>query len=591
MTKRFLSSSFLIITGLGTLGILGFNENSLKAEDYFVLEEIKVTAPVKREPLERISQEVKVIEEEVLKLGPEIYSGFELRERGVFGVQADLSIRGSTFEQNLVVFEGIRISDPQTGHHLMNLPFTGKEFSSIEILPGGASTLYGPGGFGGAVNFNLKKPKPGFEASFDYGSYDYRALEGRIGFALKNLPISVNFSQVRSNGYIWNKDFDLRTFNVFTKDEKKTFFYGFQEKDFGARNFYTTRWNTEWETTRTHLFLIKHGFYGSSWGFEPGLLYRIHYDTYLLDRRNPSFYKNTHKSQVFRINLPFKLETKLADHLAGMELSYEDLKSSRLGNHVRQGVGIYYFIYPNFYEKLFPSLGIRYDSISKSGPIFSYSLGLAYVVSKELKIRSSFGFSYRIPSFTELYYWSPDVVGNLSLSHEKAWNYEVGFDYKKKQFEASFTLFYRHGKDIIDWVKVGNLIQANNIETLDTVGFTLDGKVSLGRIKPFFSYTYLNLRAEKLPEARYYGNYQRHNFILGLIGTLPRDIEILGKLNFRKPFKKGEVCLIDLEVGKNLNKNIKLRGWVKNLLDENYEEIKGVKGIPQWFGVGFDARF
>lgn len=590
MIRRFLSGSCLVITGLSALSVLNFYGNVLGAENYITLEEVKVVAPVKRELFEKISQEVKIVEEETLELGPEVYSGVELRERGAFGVQADLSIRGSTFEQNLVVFEGIRISDPQTGHHLMNLPFVGGEFSSIEILPGGGSAIYGPGGFGGAINFNLKKTKPGLEASFDYGSYDYRSIEGKIGVALRNLPIGLNFSQIRSNGFIWNRDFDIKTFNVFTKDEERTFFYGFQEKDFGARNFYTTKWNTEWETIKTHLFLIKQGFYGKTYGFEPSLLYRIHYDTYLLDRKNPSFYKNTHKSQVLRTNLPFKLETRLADHLAGVELSYENLKSSRLGDHVRQGIGIYYFIYPKIYEKLFPSLGIRYDSISKSGPIFSYSLGLAYLLSKDLKFRTSFGFSYRIPSFTELYYWSPYVMGNPNLSHEKAWNYEVGLDYKKRQFEASFTLFYRYGKDIIDWVKVGNLTQANNIETLDTVGFTVDGKVSLERIKPFFSYTYLNLQAKKLPEARYYGNYQRHNFILGVIGRLPGEVEVLGKLNFKKPFKKKEVCIIDLEVGKSLTKNIKLRGWVKNLLDEDYEEIRGVRGIPQWFGIGLDVK-
>lgn len=589
--KKLFSYGCLFKAGLlGFMMILGFRGNVLGKENFIELEEVKIVAPVEKEPREKISQEVKVLDKEDLKMGIEVYSGVELKERGAFGVQADLSMRGSTFEQNLVVFEGIRISDPQTGHHLLNLPFVGKEFLSIEILPGGGSALYGPQGFGGAINFNLEKPKPGLYLSFDYGSYDYRSIEGKIGVSLRSLPIELNLSQTRSNGFIWNRDFEITTFNLFTKDEKKVFFYGFQEKDFGARNFYTTNWNTEWETTKVHLFLFKHGFYGETWGFEPGLIYRIHYDTYLLDRKKPSFYKNTHKSQVFRTNLPVKFETRIAEYIMGIELSYETLKSSRLGDHIRQGMGFYYWIYPKLYDKLFPSMGIRYDSISKEKPIFSYTLGLAYLIFKNLKFRTSFGYSYRIPSFTELYYKSPYVIGNPDLSSEKAWNYEIGFDYKKKNFETGFTLFYRHGKDIIDWIKLGTITQAKNIETLNTLGFTLDGKILLGKIRPFFSYTYLNFRAKELPEARYHGKYLRHNLILGVTGKLAKEIEIAGKLNFRKPFKEEEVCLIDVEIGKNITKNVRLKGWVKNLLDEDYEEIKGIKGIPQWFGVGLEVK-
>lgn len=583
------------ILGIGWVLCFLFNtnaeaENSEKITSVF-LEEVKVTAPASVETVERVSQEVKVLKEGwELKLGPERFSNLQFRERGEFGVQQDLSIRGSTFEQNLVVFEGIRLSDPQTGHHLMNLPFTQEELSSVELLAGGASALYGPGGFGGAINFNLKKPEKGVFLSGGYGSYDLWEMKGSLGFELGNTPLGINLSQQKSNGFIWNRDFDIRTFNTYVKDQSKLIFYGFQEKDFGARNFYTTKYNTEWEETRTHLFVAKKNFYGNSWFFEPALLYRIHYDTYLLDRNNPDFYKNQHKSQVLRANLPLRVEKRLADYVVGVEASYETLDSSRLGDHVRQGLGAYFWIYPKISDKFFPSLGVRYDSLAKNEDLFSYYLGLAYLINPKLKTRASFSFSYRAPSFTELYYDSPYTKGNPGLSNEKAYNSEIGFDYKTSHVALSGTLFYRTGKDIIDWIKVGAITQAQNIEELKTLGATMDLNIAFNRIKPFLSYTYLNQVAKNLSSARYQGSYLRHNLVGGVYAKLPWDIDLIVSANLRKPYRANEIYLLNLELKKQFKTGVGLSLWGKNLLDEEYEEIKGVKAWPQTFGLRIEFK-
>lgn len=586
-TKRILLLSML------TFSIFNVNKKNFSAEPpSYLLEEVKVTSPAKGQDIEKISQEVKVIKgEELIEFGAEAFSALELKERGTFGVQADLSIRGTSFEQNLVTFEGVRLSDPQTGHHLMNLPWEDDILESIEILPGGASALYGPGGFGGALNFNLKPSAKEYKFLAEYGSYDLKHIYGNLGFSTPFSPFNVIFSQKKANGFIWNRDFDIRTFNIYTKDFQKTIFYGFQEKDFGARNFYTTRWDTEWEETKTHLFLAKKNIYKANWFLEPTFLYRINYDTYLLDRNNPDFYKNVHKSQVIRLNLPLRYETSLADYLLGAELSYETLNSSRLGDHLRQGGGFYFWFYPKINSKFFPSLGIRYDTITKNKDMFSYNLGFAYLFNSDLKLRSSFGFSYRIPSFTELYYDSPTIKGNPSLSPEKSYNLEAGFDYNKEKFAISGTVFYRYGKDIIDWVSENGIIKAQNIETLKTVGFTMDSSINLKYYKPFISYTYLNQVAENLASTRYQGSYLRHNLILGVSACLPWNIEFYGNLNYRKYYKEDEVFLANLKVRKEIFENAKISLWIENLFDEDYKEIGEVKAPPQWIGTGLEMKF
>ena len=179
------------------LNIFTISKNALSSEiDFYLLEEVKVVSPAKTQNLEKIGQEVKIIKgEEVQDFGPEMFSALDLKERGAFGVQSDLSIRGTTFEQNLVTFEGIRLYDPQTAHHLMNLPWEKDILESIEILPGGASAIYGPGGFGGAVNFNLKPSAPGLKILAEYGSYNYKNIYGNLGFFTPFSPFNLIFSQ------------------------------------------------------------------------------------------------------------------------------------------------------------------------------------------------------------------------------------------------------------------------------------------------------------------------------------------------------------------------------------------------------------
>lgn len=588
-----MSAKRIMFFSVLTISILNVNENIYSAEPpSYLLEEVKVVSPAKGQDLEKIGQEVKLIKDkELMEFGAEAFSALELKERGAFGVQADLSIRGTSFEQNLVTFEGIRLSDPQTGHHLMNLPWEDNILDSVEILSGGASAIYGPGGFGGALNFNLKPSAKGYKFLAEYGSYNLTHIYGNLGFFTPFSPFNVIFSQKKADGFIWNRDFDVKTFNIYTKDSQKTIFYGFQEKDFGARNFYTIRWDTEWEQTKTHLFLAKKNIYKTYWFLEPTFLYRINYDIYLLDRTNPDFYKNVHKSQVIRFNLPLRYETSLADYLLGTELSYETLNSSRLGDHLRQEAGFYFWFYPKIGSKFFPSLGVRYDTITKNKDMFSYNISFAYLFNSDFKLRSSFGFSYRIPSFTELYYDSPTIKGNSSLSPEKSYNLEAGFDYNKENLTVSGTVFYRYGKDIIDWISENGIIKAQNIETLKTVGFTLDGSINFKSYKPFISYTYLNQVGEKLLSARYQGSYMRHNLILGVLADLPWNMEFYGSLNYRKYYKRDNVVLANLKIKKEIFENIKISLWIKNLFDEEYKEVGEVKAPPQWIGTGLEVKF
>jgi outer membrane cobalamin receptor len=122
---------------------------------------VVVTGSFQPIPLSEANRAVKSVE---LQKQPLLYDSLieplladpsiDLEERAPGGVQADLSIRGATFEQSLVLVNGLRMNDAQTGHHDMDLPFPLEAVSRIEILHGSGSTLYGADAMGGAVNLH-----------------------------------------------------------------------------------------------------------------------------------------------------------------------------------------------------------------------------------------------------------------------------------------------------------------------------------------------------------------------------------------------------------------------------------------------------
>ncbi|MGC8965506.1 MAG: TonB-dependent receptor plug domain-containing protein [Caldimicrobium sp.] len=596
--KEFFGGKVIIISLFLRLTSLGYAE-----DNFYQLEEVKITAHPLAEPLERASQEIKILKkEELTKYGLSRISSLDLRERGGFGVQEDLSFRGTTFEQNLVLFEGIKITDLQTSHHLMNLPFTENNLEAIEVLSGGASPFYGSGGFGGVLNFLLEPSKGGFNFKVSTGSYDYRDLEIKAGLPLlKEKFLNFQFSQRKAQGFIWNRDFDIRNFNLYHKDSQTTFFYGFQEKDFGARNFYTPKYDSEWEETRTHLLLAKKLINIRKLLFEPAILYRKNYDLYLLDRRNPTFYKNRHETYLYRIRLPLSLEWKENLFGFGFEGSYEEweglLRTGQIRKELlRREYSFFAFFKPKIGDNLFPSLQIRYDLHSKEKDFLSFGGGISYLLHEGIKSRFSFNYSYRLPSATELFYDSLGIRGNPELSSEKAINLETGLDLSQKSYNLSFTLFYRKGWKLIDWVFNGSHVLAENLD-LKTIGFTWDLKKELRGHSLIISYTYLNQVGANLNFARYHGNYMRHNLVMAGDFKLPYQINLVSFLNYQKRFSQKGIVLLNLEIRKKISDKLRLSLWGKNLFDETYYEIryaeakKGVLGIPQWIGFRVEGGF
>jgi len=142
----------------------------------------------------------------------EYLQGVDIRSRGTEGVQADVSIRGGTFDQNIVLLNGINFTDPQTGHHSLNLPIDVSIIERIEILQGVDSWNAGVPIFCGAINIITKNPtKNVINPYFSYGMNDFY----KVGFSTaaklfsSKLSVVTNLNLTKSDGYAIKTDFKI----------------------------------------------------------------------------------------------------------------------------------------------------------------------------------------------------------------------------------------------------------------------------------------------------------------------------------------------------------------------------------------------
>ena len=130
----------------------------------------------------------------------------DVRARGERGVQSDFAVRGATFGQMLVLVDGVRLNDAQSGHHNGDIPVPLEAVERIEILHGPGSSLFGADAFGGTVNVITRRETPA-SGVLETGSFGLVRGEGQVGGTRGDVREMLAASVDRSHGFMFDRGF------------------------------------------------------------------------------------------------------------------------------------------------------------------------------------------------------------------------------------------------------------------------------------------------------------------------------------------------------------------------------------------------
>ncbi len=560
------------------------------------------------------ARHVTVITREEIEAAPvqdlaallEHVAALDVRQRGSRGVQADLSLRGSTFEQVLLLVDGVKVSDPQTGHHLMDLPVTLEDIERIEILGGPGSRLYGPNAFGGVVHVITRRPA-GEELSLrgELGSHGARRAHAAAGFAGAGGTHRLSAARSRADGERENTDFTIENIAWTSRWERGAdalrLQAGHTDKRFGARDFYSARFPWQWEATKTSYASLSGERRREKSHAQLALSYRRHDDEFLLDRRDPGFYRNLHRSDVLSLEGQFSVATRLGTLALGGELGREELDSNSLGQRERDRSGLFVEQEITLGPRAELVVGAFAHHTSDWGWELSPGAELGVRLGEGLRLYGSAGRAFRVPTYTELYYASPANIGNPELEPEEAWSYEGGLRFERGRYRGELTLFYRDAEQLIDWVldPETDVWQATNLTAVETRGVELDSRFAFGGRRALgvplralnVSYAYLDADKDAFgATSRYALQHLRHKAVATLrFGQPGAALTPSVTLRFEDRLTAASYLLVDARVAWRRGP-VELYLAGSNLGDRSYEELPGLVAPGRWVHGGVVYR-
>ena len=537
-------------------------------------------------------------------------SGVDLRRRGVPGTQADLYIRGGGFDQTLLLIDGMKMDDIQTGHHTLNLLLPIQLIERIEIIKGPASRIFGQNAFNGAINIVTKtlpkSDKKLFEVMVSnptFGSFKQFGFLINSRLLLKEkFNAQLTFSRSKSDGYRYNTDYSNDFF--FFKSEIKTkknpiiITSGFTEKKFGANGFYASPSAVDqYEETQASFIGISTVFGSEKLLIRPKLYWRRGQDEYIYIRNNPSVYRNLHITNKIYLDFSF---SKLFDSSRlnfGIDLSSSSISSNNLGKHNRFTSSLYAdYTFKTKDNKLSFSPGFSVSNFSDMSTHFFPGVDIGFDLSEKINLYANYGKTYRIPTYTDLYYSDRNTIGNPNLNPEHAITNEIGIKYSNENIDISSSYFLRKSSNIIDYVKQSeqDKWEATNIRNLDTNGFDFN---FLFKISPNNSlrlgYTYLFDKSyvSEVNYSRYAINSLRHQLNTRL--ALKYSNKITHTLINRFGERSNNVSHIvyDSNLKYQLSNNSYFFINVNNIFNEEYYETNLVPMPGRNFLIGVISYF
>lgn len=581
----------LLFLSIATLVVSSQTKN-----DTVNLAELEIVSSANSTIFKNINRDIRVIQHDEIKSAPvssidellRIYGGVDIRSRGPMGVQSDINLRGGTFDQGLIMINGVPLNDPQTGHHNLNQTFNLFNIDKIEIIEGSGARWLGTNSFSGGINLISNVPENNsFNLNLVGGQYGYMSINasGSYGIAKTRNRTTAGYS--RSDGYTTNTDFSILNLNhqlsSMIGKGKLNIDLGLLDKGFGANSFYTPKYPNQYEHIRTYTATAGYSI-GDKVKFNSNIFWRQNNDRFELFREDNNWYikkgeyyihgndtagyptpnglypyggHNYHRTNIIGADAKIRFSSALGKTSVGAILKSENILSNVLGKPMNDTIHIsgsdgfftksdrrnYADIKLNqyySYNRLTISAGLSVLVASDFGTNFSPGIDIGYFITEEVKIFANANQAVRLPTFTDLYYQGPTNTANPDLVPEKATSFESGLAYFNNELLIAVSGNYRKGKDIIDWIKFNpdEKWQSANLASTETFGLSV--RVNKTFSKGFINYmnvSYAWLSSDKTNTdiiSLYALDYLKHNLNIITSHSIYKDLKSTWTFNIQK---------------------------------------------------------
>ena len=490
--------------------------------------------------------------------------GVDVRQRGPIGAQTDISIRGGTSEQIILLLNGINICDPQTGHNAMDLPVDLSDIVRIEVIEGPAGRIYGTSSLVGAINVVTrgKESERGLTLHAEGGSFGYAQAGGRIcsslssnSYSLSN-SLSANYS--RSDGWSRSKAGRLNTDFSGSKgfyqgqyendDVRLNWHLGIADKGWGSSTFYASpKWQADeqYEHTTKLFSAIQGQTLRGPFHLNTSIYWNQNRDRYEGYRGQAERMKyNYNRTNVYGVSAGAYFDWQAGRTAFGAELRNEDLVSGNLGEplarkHHISGTDRDYTLGVNRTNiSGFLEHNILLDNMTVSAGLVAVKntwnsmnitvypgIDICYRPTPQWKLHASYNTSLRMPSFTEMYYKLQGYSADPHLKPEEMQALELGANYhcsllNIQRLSVHSTFWYHHGSNMIDWIMDTSKgeeaeWQSVNHTTINSIGLELGLAMQWPRFSFQCNYSYIS--QDKEQEAgivsQYALEYLRHKLV------------------------------------------------------------------------------
>lgn len=563
--------------------------------------------------------------------------GIEVQQRGPQGSQSDITIRGGTFQQVLVIIDGVKLNDPITGHFNNYIPINPAEIERIEILKGAASAIYGSEAVGGVIHIitktfsaNKSNQKNTLKGGATAGEYNLLNADAYFRWSKNKTTFSGGVNTNNTDGQLLRGtrgSFNLTTANIawsqkFNSDWTVSLRTAVDFRKFNAQNFYTTfASDTAKEEVNSFWSQLNINKKTAKGMLNVDMAYKKLRDQYWF---NPLSVPNDNKSNLFTSQVYYSSAFNSKNsYTTGVQLHRKQITSNDRGNHQLWHGAVYSIFRHKFNHDFYLNESIRLDWDESYGAVLIPQVNAAWSPSK-LTLRASVGKSIRDADFTERYnnynkaLVTSGRIGNPDLVAEDSWNFEAGADYNfTKEFKVSGTAFYRDHNNLIDWANTtyanmprksnlsptGSYALARNVEEVKTSGVEIDmqfNKKFSEKANLFATggFTWLNsTNKDSIPSfyisshAKYLANfsaaYTIHSFLFSVTGLYKKRNE--QKAAAIKAEITPSYFILNAKLGYLLPKRLgKLFVQADNLFDKQYSDLLGSKMPGRWLSGGFE---